>query len=121
MRKIGKAVGCCDREPRAVVQPRIEESASTVHFKVRYKAIPVGNRAPAGPGVEVQAAQTECRRDQRRARRVGSGDDVIGYSLWIERFAVENQLGVELSWSPTTQDVPYRLLSHAEQRRKGGQ
>src|SRR5262245_66457346 len=91
MRKIGKAVGSRDREQRAVVQAWVEESAATVHFEVRHKAIPVRNRAPAGPCMQIDATQTERRRDERCAGRVGPGDGVVGHPLRIERLAVENR------------------------------
>ena len=51
-----------------VVQPRVEERALAVHLQHRDERVPVRDRAPAGPGVQVDPGQPERRRDQRRRR-----------------------------------------------------
>ena len=61
-----------------------------VHLEVGDERVPVRDRAPAGPGVEVDAGEAEGRRDQRRGR----------LAVGPERLAVEEQLGVELAGPP---------------------
>ena len=97
-----------DRELRRVVQARVEERALAVHLQVRDERVPVRDRAPAGPGVQVDAGQAERRRDQRRRR----------LAVRTERLAVEEQLGVELARPPGVEHLAHRRLVDAEQRRR---
>jgi hypothetical protein len=54
-----------DREARGVVEALIDEGALAVHLEHGDQRVPVGDGAPSGPSVEVDAGEAERRRDQR--------------------------------------------------------
>src|SRR2546430_756189 len=80
-----------DRELRRVVQTRFPERAHSMHLDRRHKRIPVRSGTPAGPGMQVDAAQAEGRRNQGRAGEMGAGDDMIRLLAHVERLAIENE------------------------------
>ena len=92
---VAEAVAGRHRELDRIVQTRVPEPPLAVHLQVGHEGVPVGDRAPAGPGVEVEARQAERGRDQRGAR----------LPVGPERLAVEDQLGVELPRAPALQHV----------------
>src|SRR5262249_17316651 len=68
MREVANAAPDGHRELHRVVQSSVEESSNATHVKVRDKGIPVRDRSPPGPGMQVDAAEPESRWDQRGAR-----------------------------------------------------
>lgn len=42
-----------------IVQPRINEGSFPVHFEVRHKSIPICQRAPARPSMEIHPGEPE--------------------------------------------------------------
>src|ERR1044071_1189208 len=78
-----------------------------MHFQVGNERIPVRHRTPSGPGMKVDAHEAEGRWDECR-RRLAVGP---------ESLTVEEQLRIELSWSPTLQDCSHSRLVHAQQIR----
>src|SRR4051812_19887826 len=75
-----------NRELSGIVEPRVRESPLAVHLQVRDQGIPISDRTPASPGVEIDAGQAEHRWDQR-----GSG-----FAVWPEGLAVHENFGIEL-------------------------
>ena len=63
---VAEAVLCGDRELRGIVEPRIVERALALHLEIGDERVPVRDRSPAGPGMQVDAGQVERRRNQRR-------------------------------------------------------
>ena len=49
-----------------VVQTRIVKRSLPVHLEIRDERVPVCDRSPAGPGVEIDAGESKGRRKQRR-------------------------------------------------------
>src|SRR3954467_3650592 len=94
-------VGGCDGELRGVVEARIEERTFAVHLQIRDKGVPIRYGAPPGPGVKVNASETEGRRNQRCTRNIRSGDSTIRDLLRIKCLAVHKKLGVEFPRPPT--------------------
>ena len=105
VREIAKTVGGGDRELRGVVEPRIPEPALPMHFEICDEGVPVGNRTPAGPGVEIDAAQSKRRRNQSCAGDVGGGHNAVGHLLRIEGLPVQSELSIKFSGAPSTQDA----------------
>ena len=94
-----------DRESNRVVEPRIVEVTDAVHLQHRDERIPVRDRSPSGPGVQVDARQSEGGRDQGR-RRLAVGPEPL---------AVHQQLGVELARTPRSDDGAHGRLVDAKQ------
>src|SRR5262249_35786460 len=88
-----------------IVQARVVECASAVHLEIGDKSVPMRNRAPAGPGVQIHAGKTE-RRWQQGSRRL---------PVRTNRFAVEAQLAVEFPWSPTVEPLARCRIIYAQQ------
>src|SRR4051794_4892438 len=110
MRKVGKAVGGRNGKLLLIIQARIEESAFAVHLKSGNERIPVGNRPPACPRMQIHSRQTERWREQRGTWHVCAGDNAIRDLLGIKGFAVQDQLSIELTRSPTVEHISYTCL-----------
>src|SRR5207248_9864557 len=104
VRQVVESVRGGDRELRRVGQTRIPEPAHSMHLERGHKSIPVRYGTPAGPGMQVDSAQSEGRRNQGRAGEMGAGDDMVRLLAHVERLAIENELGVELAGAPTVQN-----------------
>ena len=97
-----------------VVQARVEECSLPLQLEVTNEGIPVSDGAPApAPCMQIDAGHPECGRNER------GGWLPIG----AKRFAIEVQLRVELSWSPTGEHLldrrfidPQKAGEHAQIR-----
>src|SRR5579884_2168245 len=78
MRQVAESVRRRDRKLSGVVQPMIPKSSLAVHLQSGHERVPVRYRTPAGPGMEVNAAEAERGRNERRTRHVCAGDHAIG-------------------------------------------
>src|SRR5690606_1536877 len=87
---------------------RIVERAFAVHLEIRNERVPVRHAAPTRPRVEIDARETECGRSQCRGR----------LPVATERFAVENELGIELPRTPRAEHGSNRVGIGSEQRRQ---
>jgi hypothetical protein len=96
-----------DGEASGVVEPWVEEGSLPVHLEIGDEGVPVRDRTPAGPGVQVHSGETEGRRDERGR----------GLSVRPEPFPVQEDLGVELARSPPEEHLAQRVLRHAEESR----
>src|ERR1700730_189392 len=89
-----------------IVKTRVEECPLAVHFEIGNKSVPVGDVAPrTGPGVIVDTSQAK------------SGWNKCGGGLAgrAKIFAIEDQFGIEFSWSPTIQHFAHRWLRDSQQ------
>ena len=105
---VAEAVRSRDRKLARVIEPRIVERAFPLHLEHGDECIPMGDRAPAGVGMEVHAREAERRRDQRRGAA----------PVRLERLAIEQQLRVELAGPPTLEHVAHGRFVDAEQLRE---
>src|SRR4051794_4074300 len=98
MRKIPEAMRRGDWELGRIIQARVKESSFSMHLEIRDKRIPMRDRAPSRPGMQVYAGETKSRRDQSRGR----------LPIGTESLAIQNELGIELAWAPGHQHFPNR-------------
>src|SRR4051812_49947083 len=56
---MAEAVRGRDRKLIGVVEPRVEERAFAVHLQVRDERVPVRDRSPAGPCMQLDAGKTQ--------------------------------------------------------------
>src|SRR5439155_4931012 len=89
---VSKAIRGSDRELCGIVQAWVKEGPFAVHLEIRDKCVPVRDRAPTGPGVQIDARKPESRRQQR------------GTATWGQRFAVHEDFGVELPRPPAVEN-----------------
>src|SRR4029079_8059201 len=73
-----------------VGEARVEERARAVHLGRADIGVPVGHRAETGPGVQVDAGETECGWDERSSLA----------AVRTQRLAVLVELGVEAPGAP---------------------
>src|SRR6185437_15993292 len=93
--KMTEACPRSDRKLAGIVEPRIVKGPLTVHFEGGYEGVPVRDRTPSGPSMEVHPGKSECRRNEYgRVASVGP-----------KRLAVQYQLGVKVSGTPAVQDL----------------
>src|SRR5262249_22580502 len=83
-----------DWEFVVIVQAGVEEGALPMHFKRSNKGVPVWNRAPTGPGMQIHAGESKGGWDQ-----CGGGLAIRSKSL-----AIEDELGIEFTRSPRAKD-----------------
>jgi len=102
MRQIRKAMRGGNGKLLRIVQARIEEPAFSVHFEVSHESVPVRYRPPADPGVEVHTTETKCGRNQNGAWHIRAGNRTIGDLLQVKCLSIQDQLGIEFSWTPTS-------------------
>src|SRR5262249_16626286 len=115
VRQVSQFVRSRNRKLGGVVQTRIKEPAFAMHFQVGHERIPVSDRSPrASPGVLVEARQPEGVWNQRRARDIRASDNAIRDLLRIERFAIQKDLGIKFSWSPTAEHCSQRRYTNAK-------
>src|SRR5262245_27686251 len=115
MRQISETVGGRDRKLDGVIQTGIPESPDAVHFEVADERVAVRHGAPSSPGKQVDAAQSERRRYQRRSGHVRPRDNAVRDLRWIERFAVQNELRVEFSGAPPVENRSDGCLRDTQQ------
>src|SRR3569833_411993 len=82
-----------------------------MHFESRHEGVPVGNGAPAGPGMQVDSRQSERRWNESRCR----------FAIRTKALAVEEQLGVEFSGTPSGQHLAHAVLVYPEKTCDGAQ
>src|SRR5688572_22929143 len=116
---IPEIVCCSDRKLRRILQTRIKECALSVHFQVCDKGVPMGDRTPPGPCMEVHSGQSICRRDKCRARNVCPCNNAVRDLLWIEGLAVKDKLCVKFARSPASYDCSDCILRNAKKISKG--
>ena len=117
MWQIAEPVCRGDRELRCIIQARIPEPARSVQFEVRDERVPVRHGSPAGPGVQIDAAEAKSRRDQCGARHIRSRNLTVCDLLRIEGLAVEEQFGIEFSRTPAGDHRPHRVLADGQEAR----
>src|SRR5579859_1260826 len=101
---IAEAVARGDRELRGVRKALIEEITLAVHFEIGDESVPVSDRAPTRPGVQVDARQTKR----------GGNQHGRGLSVRAEGFAVEKQFSIEVARPPAIEHFAYRGLVGTE-------
>src|ERR1019366_5631919 len=84
-----------------------------MHFETGDEGVPMRNRTPTGPRVKVHPAEPKGGWNQGSSRNVRSSGCAIGDLGRVEGFAVEDQLGVELSGTPTVEDRPHVILRYS--------
>src|SRR5262249_24009441 len=101
-----------DRKLSRIVQAWIEESSHSTHVKRRHKCVPIGNRSPrTGPGVLIEACQTESVGVQRRSGTIRSGHYSVGNLLRIKGLAIKKQLRFKLSRPPAVEHCSHGTLT----------
>src|SRR5687768_3480840 len=104
---VPESCACCDRVLYRVVQARVEEGSLPLQFEVSDESVPVSNPTPASaPRMQINPSLSEGRRYEH-----GSGLAVRAKCL-----AVEIQLRVKLSWSPTGKHFLDRRFIDSQQR-----
>ena len=88
-----------------VRQAIVVEVADPVHLEVGDEGVPVGDRSPAGVGVQVDAGKPERGRYERRCR----------LAVRPKRLAIHEELGVELARAPARGDLAHGCLVHLQQ------
>src|SRR5579859_1437746 len=101
---IAEAVARGDRELRGVRKALIEEITLAVHFEIGDESVPVSDRAPARPSVQVDASETK-----RRGNQHGRG-----LSVRAEGFAIQKQFSIEVAGAPAIEHFANGLLVRAE-------
>src|SRR5690606_28443264 len=96
---------CRNRELFWVIESRVVECPLTVHLKVCHKSVPVCDRSPACPGVQVHAQHPKCRGDERCPR----------FSIRAHRLSIEDEFSIKLAWPPTVQNGSHGCIIHAQQ------
>ena len=94
-----------DRKLRGVVEPWIPEPSLAAHFEVGHEGIPVGDRAPAGGGMQVDPCQAKGWRDE----------DCRRLAIRAEGFAIQGQGGIELARAPAVEHGAHRGLVDPQQ------
>jgi len=100
-----------DRELLHVVQSRIEKVSLAMHLKNRDERVPLCNRAPSRPRMQIHTGQSKRRRNQ----------DCGSFSVWTKCFAVQEQLCIEMSSAPAVEHLSHRRLISPQQFRRQGQ
>src|SRR5215469_5192429 len=101
-----KPLAAAIRELGGVVQSRIPKPALPVHFQVCDERIPVRQRSPAAPGMEVYPRKAKSGRNQTGAGNIRTRHGTVGHLQGIKGFAVEKQLGVKFPGAPGAQNSP---------------
>ncbi len=103
--RMSEVVACGDRELVGVVEPVVVEVPPPVHLEIGDEGVPVRHAAPTRVRRQVDARETERRRDQSRRRA----------TVRPERLAVEEQRSVELARAPARQHLVHSRLVHPQQ------
>src|SRR5436190_5736690 len=96
-RGVAKAGGSRNRPAIGIIKSRIEKRSFATHFQDGNECVPIGHGAPtASPGVKVVTQEAESIRNE----------GCRGGAIRPEGFAVEQELGIELAWTPTIEHCP---------------
>jgi hypothetical protein len=108
---VAEARLCGDGELGGIVQSGIEERSLAMHLENGDERVPVRDRAPPGPRMEIDSGQSQSRRDQRGRR----------LAVRSKGFPVREQLRVEFARSPAVQDLPHGRVVGVEEPRHDGE
>src|ERR671920_434466 len=90
VRQVSKSVSRSDRKLRRIVQSWIKEPADTAHLQRRDKRVPITDSSPrSGPRMLIEARESKCVWNQRRARNIRSRNDTISHLLRIECLTIK--------------------------------
>src|SRR6185437_2919212 len=95
MWEVSESVLSRDRELVAIVQPRVEEPALPMHFQIGDERVPIRDGTPTGPGMQVDARQSESGRNQSRRR----------FAIGTKSLAVQEYFGIEFTGTPRKQHL----------------
>src|SRR5579863_6388759 len=105
--QVRKAVRSCNGELLSVVQAGVEEPARAVHLEVGHERVPVRHRAPPRPGMEIYSSQAKSGRNQRGSGYIRACNHAVADLPGVKCLAVQKQLGIEFSRSPTVEHLPH--------------